>query len=152
MFIANLCAYAKTALPDDDDVEIVDAPDRNLQHVLQLAGIGTKEKAPTVNVQEKLDKAGLGDVYPVDMWPDMSATRQLATWVRNAKKHFGKNAYVFVDFKRCFSILSLSCLRFFTCYLGFSPLSARIVLRVQKKIKHSRKPKAVVELIAKRGV
>ena len=99
MFIANLCAYAKTALPDDDDAEIADAPD-GIRRALELVGVVPKEKLATVDVMSKLKAAGVDHVYPVVMWPDTDATRQLATWVKNKKKHHGSKAYVYVNFKR----------------------------------------------------
>lgn len=54
------------------------------------------------------------------MWPDTTATRQVATWAKNARKHFGPNAYVFVDFKR-FVAKNCSCLRAIVLSVRFLP-------------------------------
>jgi len=68
--------------------------------VLELAGVAHKEKLVAVDVKAKLIEAGLYTIIPIGMWPDTNATRELATWVKNARKHFGPKAFVYADLKR----------------------------------------------------
>ena len=100
VFIKNMAAYARNALPEEEAAGDDEDGANNFRKVLELAGVASKEKLVTVDVKAKLAAVGLDKILPIGMWPDTTATRQLATWAKNARKHFGKNAYVYVDFKR----------------------------------------------------
>ena len=57
---------------------------------------------PTVSVDmaAELQKVHLKEHFPVKIWPNTLAVRQLATWAKTAKKYHGEKAYVFIDLKR----------------------------------------------------
>jgi len=126
VFITKLKTIAKNMLAASnghDENEDSEATDQGLllKAISLVAKDGVKEEAPNVDVMTVLEKNGLSNMFPVEVWPETDSTRQLALWVKNKRKHDGENAFVYADLKRCVASFFLVCPHAFLVYRFLPP-------------------------------
>ena len=69
------------------------------QALLDLIGKPNRELVH-VDLQEKLVEKGLAGIYPLQLWPQTTAVRELATKLRKREKAGEANPFIAVELKK----------------------------------------------------